>query len=304
VRLSLGLQFLLLYERTHAGGATGLSQVSGEIDSMRRKATLQTLPEQGATVVAAASADEPESRDVASERAAAEAPAATGDNATSDEVDDAASDGAPADCLIVSEQSLFSSLAAALRGDRSTFLQVLDRVVDGGVPPAARDAFSQQAGDASDESAAFEKIVAALVADRSPLTAVVVGSALAARTVAHALFQADNDFDTAAAEALLAAWLDAARALLKLRGAEGLLRLVPAARNLARRTAGRRDVAPAIADAMRRVVSRIGHAEHSLERTPRHLPQRREHERMRSGVFDLPRRIVIHGQMQLIFHPR
>jgi hypothetical protein len=263
---------------------------------MRRKAILQTLPTQAATVVQAAPADEPESQDVGSEQAMVEDLAATSGNA--------ASDGAPADCLIVSEQSLFSSLAAALRGDRGTFLQVLDRVVDGGVPPAAQDALSQDAGDPSDESAAFEKIVAALVADRSPLTAVVVGSAFAARTVARVLFRTDNDFDTTAAEALLTAWLDAARALLKLRGAEGLLRLVPAARNLARRAAGHRDVAPVIADAMRRVASRIAGAEPSVEQTPRHVPERREHERTRSGAFGLPRRIVIHGQMQLIFHPR
>lgn len=263
---------------------------------MRRKAILQTLPNQEATAVQAAAAEEPERQDLASEQAANEDLAMTSD--------DAPSDGAPPDRLIVSEQSPFSSLAAALRGDRDTFLQVLDRVVEGGVPPAAQDALSQEAGEPSDESAAFERIVVTLVADRSPLTAVVIGSAFAARTVAHTLFQTDNDFDAAAAEALLAAWLDAARALLKLRGAEGLLRLVPAARNLARRAAGHRDVAPVIADAMRRVASRIAGAKQCLERAPRDLPRRREHERMRSGAFDLPRRIVIHGQMQLIFHAR
>jgi hypothetical protein len=294
VRLSFASQFLFSCERKHASGVTDPSQVSGETDSMRRKANLQTLPNE-ASLVQAASADEPVGQDVASEPAAGEVLAATSDNA--------AADGALPDRL-VSEPSLFSQLAAALRGDRGAFLEILDRAVDGGVPPAARTALSEQAGDPSDESTAFEKIVAALVADRSPLTAVVVGSAFSARTVAHALFETENEVDAAAAEALLAAWLDAARALLKLRGAEGLLRLVPAARNLARRAAGRRDVAPVIADAMRRVAARIADAEHSLEQTPRHLPQRREPERRRSGAFELPRRIVIHGQMQLIFHAR
>jgi hypothetical protein len=296
VRLSLGVQFLLCCERKHAGGATDPSQVSGETDSMRRKAILQTLPNQEASVVQAASAEEPERQDFASEQAANEDLAVTND--------DARSLGAPAEQLIVSEQSLFSSLAAALRGDRGAFLQILDRVVDGGVPPAAQQALSEEAGEPADESAAFEKIIVALVADRSPLTAVVVGAAFAARIVAHALFPTENDFDAAAAEGLLAAWLDAARALLKLRGAEGLLRLVPAARNLARRAAGRRDVGPAIADAMRRVASRIAGAEPSPEPAPRHLPRRRERHRRGSDAFDLPRRIVIHGQMQLIFHAR
>jgi hypothetical protein len=264
---------------------------------MRRKAILQTLPNQEATLVLAVSAEEPERQDLGPEQAANEVLAVTSD--------DARSLGAPAERLVVSEQSLFSALAAALRDDRGAFLQVLDRVVDGGVPPAVREALAEDAGDPTDESAAFEKIIVALVADRSPLTAVVVGAAFAARIVAHALFQPENDFDTAAAEALLAAWLDAARALLKLRGAEGLLRLIPAARNLARRAAGHRDVAPAIADATRRVAARIADAEHSLERTPRHLPQRREQqERTATGAFDLPRRIVIRGQMQLIFEAR
>jgi len=261
---------------------------------MRRKASLQTLPNE-ASLVQAASADEPVRRDVVSEPAADEVLAATSDNA-------AAESGLPD--RLVSEPSLFSSLAAALRGDRGAFLQVLDRVVDGGIPPAAQKALSEQAGDASDESTAFEKIVATLVAERSRLTAVVVGSAFAARTVAHALFPTEKEFDAAAAETLLAAWLDAARALLELRGAEGLLRLVPAARNLARQVTGHRDVAPAIADALRRVAARMAGAEHALERTPRHSPQRPEHERTGSGVFDLPRRIVIHGQMQLIFQAR
>jgi hypothetical protein len=158
------LQFLHPHQRKHAGGATDRSQVSGETDSMRRKASLQTLPNQEAIVVQTASAQEPERPDCASEQAVDNDLAVTSDNARSDDV--------PADQLIVSEPSLFSSLADALGDDRGAFLQVLDRVVDGGIPPAVQDALAEEGGDPTDESVAFEKIIVGPVADRSPLTAV------------------------------------------------------------------------------------------------------------------------------------
>jgi hypothetical protein len=263
---------------------------------MRRKATLQTLPQEEMPPAQATATEEQETPQPVFEQ-----PACDDVGVSSD---DNPADAAPAEPVGLPEQSLFSSLATALNDDRSAFLQVLDRAVDGAVAPAAKQALSNEADDPSDESAAFQKIVIALVAGRSPLTAVVVGSALAARTVARALFQPEGEFDSAAAEALLLAWLDAARALLKLRGADGLLRLLPAARNLARRAAGHRDVAPVIADAMRRVAARIADAEHAPEQAARRVPQRRDDERTAHVAFDLPRRIVIRGQMQLIFHAR
>jgi len=264
---------------------------------MRRKATLQTLPQDELSLAQAATADEQERPNSVCEQEACEDVAAASDNDPAD--------AAPAESVVLPEHSLFSSLAAALKGDRSVFLQLLDRAVDGGVAPAAKQALSDERGEPSDESAVFQKIVIALVAGHSPLTAIVVGSALAARTVAQALFAADDEFDPEAAEALLLAWLDAARALLKLRGADGLLRLVPAARNLARRAAGERNAAPAIADAMRRVAARLADTEHALAPAPpRPVLQRREQERTARAAFDLPRRIVIHGQMQLVFHAR
>jgi hypothetical protein len=263
---------------------------------MRRKATLQTLPQEEMRLAHATAADEQETPQPVFDQPAGDDVGATSDNNPVDP--------APAEPVVLPEQSLFSSLATALNGDRSAFLQVLDRAVDGAVAPAAKQALLNDADDPSEESAAFQKIVIALVAGSSPLTAVVVGSALAARTVARALLQPEGAFDSAAAEALLLAWLDAARALLKLRGADGLLRLLPAARNLARRAAGHRDVAPVIADAMRRVAARIAEAEHAREQARRRVPQRRNHERTAHVACDLPRRIVIHGQMQLIFHAR
>jgi hypothetical protein len=266
---------------------------------MHREEILQAHPEQAVTVVQASSAMEPEKPEFVSEPAAGEDLPAISDN-------DPVNGAPPEAVVVVPEPPLYSSLAAALKGDRAAFLQVLDRAVDGGVAPAARQALldEDEADDLADESATFQRIVVALVAGHSPLTAVVVGSALAARTVAHALFQSEDEFDAAAAEGLLLAWLDAAHALLKLRGAEGLLRLVPAARNLASRAAGQRDVAPAVADAMRRVAARIADTEHSLQQAPRPLRQRTEHERTTRGLFDMPRRVVIHGHMQLVFHAR
>jgi hypothetical protein len=296
VRLSFGSRFLFLYLRKHAGGAAAPRRLR-ETDSMRRKATPQTLLQQQAIAAQATSTAEPERPEFVSEPAACEDIPATSDNHSLRDPLDVAP-------VVVPEASPFSSLAATLKGDRAAFLQVLDRAVDGGIAAAAGQALPEGAGDLSDESAVFQNIVVALVAGRSPLTAVVVGSALAARTVAHSLFQSEDEFDTAAAEALLLAWLDAARALLKLRGAEGLLRLVPAARNLARRAAAHRDVAPAVADAMRRVAARIADAEHSLTQAPRPLPQRKKDGWTTPEVFDTPKRVVIHGQMQLIFHER
>jgi hypothetical protein len=261
---------------------------------MRRKATLQPLPQEEMVLAHATAAEEQATSESVCEQAACEAVAAISE--------DNPSDATPAEPVVLPAQSQFSSLAAALNGDRRVFLQVLDRAVDGAVAPATKQALLDDEDDPSEESDAFQKIVIALVAGRSPLTALVVGSALAARTVAQALFRTEDAFDSAAAEALLLAWLNAARALLKLRGADGLLRLVPAARSLARRAAGRRDVAPAIADAMRRVAARIAETEQTLEQA--RVPQRRDRERTTHAAFDLPRRIVIHGHMQLIFHAR
>ena len=263
---------------------------------MSGEASLQTLPNQREAAVHAASpsTEKPAWQEISSEQTAAEELAAPGQGGLADH----ASSKSPA----APEPSRPASLAAALRSDRSTFLEVLDHAVGGGVARAvARDHSEQSVASSDDEGAVFERIMASLVADRAALIAVVVGAALAARTVAHVMFRTENDFDPAAAEALLAAWLNAARALLRLRGTEGLLRLVPAARNLARRAAEHPDVAPAIAEAMRRVAARIADAEHSLRPAPRHSPQRRERERI-GEAFMLPRRIVIRGQLQLEFH--
>jgi hypothetical protein len=258
---------------------------------------LNTSPSQsGADLHPAPSpAQDPERQVAPSQRTAGEYLAETRETCL---VDDAA-----AQSPTVLEPPLFLSLAAALAGDRGAFLEALDHAVDGGVLPEARD-LPAEGGDPSDESAVFDEIVAAFVVDRAPPSAVVVAAALAARTVSLALLSTEHDVNTAVAEALLAAWVDAAHAVWRLRGADGLMRLVPAARNLARRAVERGELTPTIADAMRRVAARIADAEHSLGQTPRRLPQRQERERMGGGAFDLPRRVVIRGELQLTFHAR
>jgi hypothetical protein len=214
------------------------------------------------------------------------------------------SNAASAEDVVQIDDFPLSPLAAALRGDRGAFIEILLRGLgDGVLPDAVRDLL-QQGDDGFDEEEAFESLVATIIEDRTPVAVVFVSAALAARTVAQSLFSSAEDFGCAEGEALLSAWFGAARAVERLRGAEGLLRLMPAARNLARRAAGRGELAPEIADAMRRVATRIADAEHSPGRTPRRLPQRRERERMESGGCDLPRRFVIRGQLQLTFHAR
>src|SRR5208283_4743673 len=117
----------------------------------------------------------------------------------------------------------------------------------------------------------------------------------AARTVARPLFQTDNALGAADAELLLFAWLEAARAVLAARGCEGLLRLMPAARNLSHRMAGQEARAETIADAIRRVASRIANAENALERMERRSPQSRIREREARGAHQPSKRVVVRG---------
>jgi hypothetical protein len=78
------------------------------------------------------------------------------------------------------------------------------------------------------------------------------------------LVRAENAFDPVDGEALLLAWLDTARAIFAARGSEGLRRLLPTARLVASKCAGR-ESAPEIAASLTRVAARIA-ADISLER--------------------------------------
>jgi hypothetical protein len=185
-----------------------------------------------------------------------------------------------------------SSVAAALTGDRDAFLQVLSRAVEADPAPAVRRSLYRASLLASDETAAFERLVAVAIAEAKPITAATICAALAARTVAQSLLEAEGSLGLADREGLLAAWLDAAHAVAAVRGPDGLLRLMPTARKLARRTAGGGEPATEIAITMRRVAARIA-ADSSIGSAARASPNRREDERMRRGISDSPRRFGI-----------
>jgi len=157
-----------------------------------------------------------------------------------------------------------SSVAGTMCADRGEFLQSLCQAVDADISPAARRGFRQGGDPSNNESTAFERLVAVAVDAARPQTAAEICAALAARTVARSLVRAENAFDTAAGEALLLAWLDTARAIVAARGSEGLRRLLPTARLVASKCAGR-ESAPEIAASLSRVAARIA-ADTSLER--------------------------------------
>jgi hypothetical protein len=141
---------------------------------------------------------------------------------------------------------------------------------------------------------AFDRLVDIAITEAKPSTAATICAALAARTVARTLLRADDVFALADGEALLAAWCDAARAIVAARGADGLRRLLPAARQLARRTAGLGERAAEIAAATRRVAGRIA-ADPSLGRTVGVPRKGREQDRMPSGIGG-PRSAAIHSR--------
>jgi hypothetical protein len=189
-------------------------------------------------------------------------------------------------------ESALSSVAAAMTSGRTKFLQILSRAVDADISPAVRRSLHRASNPASDEAAAFEWLVDHAVEEAKPSAAATICAALAARTVARTLLRTDDVFALADVEALLAGWLDAARAVAAARGTEGLCRLLPAARQLARRTAGRGERAAEIAAAMRRVAGRIA-AGPSFGRTVGVPPQGREHDRTSGGIADPPPRFAI-----------
>jgi hypothetical protein len=82
--------------------------------------------------------------------------------------------------------------------------------------------------------------------------------------VARSLVQTKTGFGPADGEALLSAWLDVARAIFAARGSEGLTRLLPTAKLVVVKSAGR-ESAREIAAAMSRVAARIA-ADASLHR--------------------------------------
>jgi hypothetical protein len=216
----------------------------------------------------------------------------------------AAADGAPpsAEPAVPSSTVWSSSVALALTGERAAFLEILCAAAGADVPPAVRRGFRRAGNPASSETAAFERLVDDVVDEATPSLAAPICAALAARTVARCLPGAEAGVGAADAEALLAAWLETARAIAAARGAAGLRRLLPTAALLARKSAGRGEPAAEIATTMRRIAARIV-AELSLDRAFGGAAQDEEYQPMPSGKSS-PRRIVIRGPVEMTLDAR
>jgi hypothetical protein len=187
---------------------------------------------------------------------------------------------------------LSSSVAAGLTGDRDVFLQTLWRALEAHAPPVMRRSLYRASRSTSNEAAAFERIAAIAITEMKPDTAATICAALAARTVAQSVFDADGDLGVGDSGALLAAWLEAAKAVAAVRGCDGLLRLMPTARKLAHRVAEDGEAATDIAAMVRRVAARIV-ADSFPSKVIDGPSARGGHERIRGETPNSPNRIVI-----------
>jgi hypothetical protein len=149
------------------------------------------------------------------------------------------------------------SMAAAMTGDRSKFLHILGNALAAELSPAMRGKLLRAGESRWDEMTTLSRLVGNAIVQMEPATAAVIAAALAARTVGRSLLQAGIRLGTADREALLAAWFDAARAIVAVRGPDGLRRLLPAAAHVARRPPGIGKSGAEIAAATRRVAARI-----------------------------------------------
>jgi hypothetical protein len=193
-------------------------------------------------------------------------------------------------------------VAAALTEDRATFLRTLGDAVDAQLSPAARRALLHGGDPALGDATTAERI-AAIVSDDPEWPAAAVCGALAARGVARALQHTERALDLTERETLLTGWLDAAQSLGAARGPEGLRMLLPIARLLARKTAGRGETVANIATAVRHVAARIA-ADPTLGPALGASGAGHVRQQMRRGPSGPPRRIVLHGPVEIAFHAR
>jgi hypothetical protein len=195
-----------------------------------------------------------------------------------------------------------ASVACALTGERAAFLEILCAAAEAEISPAIRRSFRRAGNPGAGETAAFERLIDVVVDEAEPPDAALICAALAARTVARSLPRAEAGVGEADGEALIAAWLETARAIAAARGAAGLRRLLPTAGLLARKSAGRGEPAAEIATTMRRIAARIV-AELSLDRAFGGAAQDEEYQPMPSGKSS-PRRIVIRGPVEMTLDAR
>jgi hypothetical protein len=221
---------------------------------------------------------------------------------TENEVQPQTTDCGPGDVAGGSEESPLSSVAAVLMGDCSTFINTLCRAVEADISPAIRRKLQRAARSASNEAAAFERLTVVTIDDAKPSIAAKICAALAARTAGLSAHRAKDASSATEGAELFTAWLETARAIVAARGCAGLLRLLPTARLLARRSAEHGDSAVEMAATMRRIAARIV-AELSLQRAFDSAAALQEHDLTERGTLS-PRSILSHSPVQMTLHPR
>ena len=204
--------------------------------------------------------------------------------------------------LTSSPTAFLSSVAVALTDERHAFLDALRRAAEADISPVMRSGFERAGNLASDESAALERLVDVVVDEARPSHAAQICAALAARTVAQSLPNVEGRVPAKDGEALLAAWLETARAMAAARGSAGLRRLLPAAQLLARRSSERGEQATQIAATMRRIAARIV-VELSLDRAFGGASERQCPQRVLSAKSS-PRGMVVRSPAEMTLDAR
>jgi hypothetical protein len=221
---------------------------------------------------------------------------------TTSDVQSKTTDSAPRETARASDESSLSSVAAFLMEDCPTFIDSLSRAVEPDVAPAILRKLRRTAHSASSEAAAFERLAAVTIHDAKPDAAAKICAALAARTAGLAARRANRASGPIDAVELFTAWLETARAMIAARGREGLHRLLPTARLVARKSAERGDSAVEIAATMRRIAARIL-AELSLEHAFDLAAEQQERDLTERRTLS-PRSNLKHSPVQMTLHPR
>ena len=221
--------------------------------------------------------------------------------------EEALADGLPDEQLPAPDEppgsaASLSQVARDLTGSRSQFIRALGRQFGPELSSGARRALQQAARPDIGEAAAWDHLAASLLDAVGSPAVVAVFAALAARAVARSLLFADGEFGMPVREALLAACHDAGRELAAALGPTSLNVLLPVARRLGRKAAERGEPADQISTAVRGIAARLS-ADPALVWALGGTGDDNDHL-TRRGLSGLPRRIVLHGPVEIAIHPR
>ena len=189
-----------------------------------------------------------------------------------------------------------SPVALVLRGSRRQFLQALDSPE---LPRELRRALQRATDPTMSEAATAHAVAAAGMDAADGPAAAAICAAFAARTVARAMQHAWGSLKVSDADTILAAWRDAAHSIVVGRGGEGLLLLSPIAALLAKRAIEHGETVVRIADVTRRMGDRIA-ADTKLGKG---LARVSSEEYWSRGIQGPPRRIVLHGPVEIAINP-